>query len=851
MAKAGKKVINPETLRGIDAYEHADKQRADNPKIGAVKDDKKPDKIKTYAFDPNLDPSLEWAGKKEGLSFDVPTSAIHIHESIKPSKVLKPVQTIYANDKELDGQGYLFEEFDPVNRMKARAQALSYYQHGVNWTNRLIAGDSLVIMNSLLEKEGMAGQVQMVYIDPPYGIKYGSNFQPFTNDVSFKSSEKDEDLSQEPEMIKAFRDTWELGIHSYLSYLRNRLLMTRELLSESGSVFVQIGDENVHLIRILCDEIFGPENFVSQITIKKGSVMFAKKLLNSATFYIIWYAKNKEHIKFKTLFSTKEQQDFADTCGSHLWCENIDTKDTLRISPEDRKNIDKFLMLHPGYKLFGTWSLNAQGVEKQQGYLYEGKKYYPPRGTQWKTSFPQGLDDLKKNNRLQIEGETLRVKLYYDDYPISKINNLWTGIGAVNSKIYVVQTSTELPKRCMLMTTDPGDLVLDITCGSGTTAYVAEQWGRRWITCDTSRIALELAKERLITATFDYYKLKHPDIGVSGGFIYKTAPHVTIGDITNGNASESEILYDQPEIDKTKVRVSGPFTVEALPAPIGITDAVPLDETTSAAPDSSTMTTKQDNWRDELLKTGIVNKGGERIRFTRLEPMKVTTYFQAEGETTDGKHAVVCFGSENKVMDARYVYQALEESTKIFPHPDYVVIAAFQFGPEAKDLMATAAINSTVLNVQMNADLMTEDLRKGQRSSQSFWLIGQPDVSIVKHGSAKNRYKVIVNGFDYFDVKTGKVIPGGKNDIAMWMLDIDYDGLCVEPEQVFFPMGGKDGGWKKLAKTLKAEINPDLIEKYAGNESLWFNAKPNQPIAVKIIDNRGIESLRVLKVGKE
>ena len=682
----------------------------------------------------------------------------------------------------------------------------------------------------------MAGQVQMVYIDPPYGIKYGSNFQPFTNKRDVK--EKDEDLSQEPEMIKAFRDTWELGIHSYLSYLRNRLLLARELLSDTGSVFVQISDDNLNYVKDICNEVFGIDNYVNIIAFTKGSGLVSR-FLPSRVDYLLWYAKDKNKTKYHSLYKPRSFEDGS--ADRYCWLDFPDgtrrsmtkaEKNNIKLVPNDAKIYKPSGLLSQGNPIFP--------------FTYQGKTY----NQAWKTNL-KGLQNLAEHGRLHISANSLQYVRYFNDFSVMPITQLWDDTQGDVDKIYAVQTSVKVVQRCILMTTDPGDLVLDITCGSGTTAYVAEQWGRRWITCDTSRIALELAKERILTATFDYYKLQHPEQGIASGFVYKTVPHTTLKSIANNTPPETEILYDQPEVDKAKVRVSGPFTVEALPAPIGITDAVPLEENEAQAGNSSGMTIKQDNWRDELLKTGIVTKGGDRIRFTRLEPMKGTTYFQAEGETTEGKRAVVCFGSENKVMDARYVYQALEESTKIFPHPDYVVIAAFQFGPEAKDLLATAAINSTVLNVQMNTDLMTEDLRKGQRSSQSFWLIGQPDVSIIKHGSAKNRYKVVVNGFDYFDAKTGKIISGGKNDIAMWMLDIDYDGLCVEPEQVFFPMGGKDGGWKKLAKTLKAEIDPDLIEKYAGNESLWFNAKPNQPIAVKIIDNRGIEPHRVLKVGEE
>lgn len=397
------------------------------------------------------------------------------------------------------------------------------------------------------------------------------------------------------------------------------------------------------------------------------------------------------------------------------------------------------------------------------------------------------------------------------------------------------------------MFTDPGDIVLDITCGSGTTAYVAEQWGRRWITCDTSRVAIALAKQRLMTATFNYYKLAQESQGVGSGFVYQTVPHITLKSIANNEPAATETLYDQPEIDKSKVRISGPFTVEALPAPVVKT----LDDLDAA--DSAEVTTKQSDWREELKATGILGRGGARILFSRVEPLTGTKFLQAEAETKEEKprRAVVCFAGETKPMDSRMVAMALDEAETLRPTPQMIVFAAFQFDPEAaKDIDELNWQGVTVLKVQMNTDLMTDDLKKKRTSSQSFWLIGQPDVELIKDGRSKNTYKVKVHGFDYYDVKKGTVESGNANRIAMWMLDTDYDGMSIEPHQVFFPMGGSKDGWNKLARTLRAEIDEDLIEKYAGNESLWFELQPNTQIAVKIIDDRGIESLKVIRVGE-
>lgn len=826
--------IDVSKMRDIETYEHKNKKRTNNPPAGMAQHDTAPESKMTYAFDPHIDPTLDWAGKKEGLSFDVPTSSIHIHESIKPHKIIRAVQAI--GDDYQDPQISFFET--PVERMRRRRESIEFYRHGVDWTNRLITGDSLVIMNSLLEKEGMAGQIQMVYIDPPYGIKYGSNFQPFVDKRDVKDK-KDDDLTQEPEMIKAFRDTWELGIHSYLTYLRNRLLLARDLLSESGSVFVQISDENVHLVRCLCDEILGATNFISQITFQKTGSL-ASNLLGSTVDYIIWYAKDKTKAKYHQLYLDR---NIGDT--------SLDRYDYIELKNGQIQRLTRPQILGtekmPEGKRMRYTTLLSDGEtgSSNQSVIFNGEKFLPRHGKHWKTSV-EGINRLIEKNRIQKLGSTIWYKRYVNDFPVFPMNERWESLQIGVELSYVVQTSPLVIQRCMLMSTDPGDLVLDITCGSGTTAYVAEQWGRRWITCDTSRVAITLAKKRLMTATFDYYKLAHEEQGVAGGFVYKTVPHITLKSIANNEPPATETLYDQPEIDKTKIRISGPFTVEALPAPV----VKPLDEAFEITKDD---TAKQSDWRDELLMTGILGRGGAKIEFSRVEPLSGTTYLQAEAETKEDvpRRAVICFADETKPMDSRMVALALTEAEDLRPSPKLIIFAAFQFDPEAaKDIDNTNWSGVTCLKVQMNTDLMTEDLKKKRSSNQSFWLVGQPDVELIhiEKGKDKGKYKVKVNGFDYYNVKTGTVESGNSGRIAMWMLDTNYDGMSIEPMQVFFPLGGKKDGWNKLAKTLKAEINQELIEQYAGTESLPFTIDGGAMIAVKIIDDRGIESLKVLKV---
>jgi adenine-specific DNA-methyltransferase len=425
------------------------------------------------------------------------------------------------------------------------------------------------------------------------------------------------------------------------------------------------------------------------------------------------------------------------------------------------------------------------------------------------------------------------------------------------------------------MTTDPGDLVFDPTCGSGTTAYVAEQWGRRWITCDTSRVAVTLAKQRLMTAMFDYYELAHPAEGVGSGFNYKTVPHITLKSIANNEPPGQETLYDQPFIDKSRARVSGPFTVEAVPAPmvkplddisLYSDQQIPADESIARSGE----TLRHSQWRDELLRTGIRGKHGQFILFSRVEPLPATRWLHAEAETkpndrgsdsvredrdTFGQpvRAAISFGPEHAPLDQRQVGLAIEEAQLLVPKPRIIVFTAFQFDPEAaKDIDETDWPGVTLLKAQMNADLLTEDLKKKRASNESFWLIGQPDVRVekIKEGEDQGKYRVEVLGFDYYNTKTGIIESGGNEKIALWMLDTDYDGRSLFPKQVFFPMAGETDGWSRLAKNLKAEIDPDLIESYRGTISLPFETGDNRRIAVKIIDDRGIESLKILEVEK-
>ncbi len=883
----------------IEQYEHKDKERLNNPPVGLV--DAHTDngglKKKKYEYDPHLDPQLQWAGKAEHTSFEVPTVSLHVHERIDPRRIIEQVRLDDAvrtgSDSDRVLQPSLFE-----TEKKPLREAIEFYKHKDAWSNRLIAGDSLLVMNSLLEKEGMAGKVQMVYFDPPYGIKYGSNFQPFVNKRDVKDG-KDEDLTAEPEMIKAFRDTWELGIHSYLSYLRDRLLLAKELLHESGSIFVQISDENVHKVRSLLDEVFEKKNQVATIAWKKGTPI--SKTIRNAFNYLLWYSKDYDACANKTKKLYFERTGIEGTTEDPkklaLWGEFADGE-IRTLTTDEKRNIRS---TSEKAKIFRVDKIIERGSEEDKifDFSFEGETHRPKTGYQWRGD-PAQMDVLLKANRILKTKDGFGFKFFVSDFPIIELTNFWDDTaGNISDMTYVVQTNEKIIQRCLLMTTDPGDLVLDITCGSGTTAFVAENWGRRWITCDTSRVATALAKQRLMTADFDYFELAHPDEGVGSGFKYKTVPHITLKSIANNEPAPQETLYDQPFVDNKKQRVTGPFTVEAVPSPGTRTpssamsaegtndpdtaDAAYADEGVRVPSDSSIArsgeTLRQSEWIDRL-KDGIRGKGGAKIEFSRVELLAGTHYLQAEAETrvssptvregssqptgaltdvraTDTeadrpKRVVICFGPEHAPLEQRLVELALAEANTLIPKPEIVLFCAFQFDPEArKDIEETNWPGVQLLEAQMDADLQTDDLKKKPRdkTNPGFWLIGQPD---VRHKIlADGLVQISVHGFDYYDPRVGNVVTsedyaarGETPPIAMWMLDPDYDDRSLFPTQVFFPMAGNKEGWAKLAKNLKAEIDEEKIEAFRGTVSLPF--KPGRKVAVKIIDARGIESLKII-----
>ena len=817
------------------------------------------------------DPELYWMHKygpgddQRALRIDI--RSLYRHEHVEPERLIARLYALKAqaarqNDlftAELHGNPLAIDELE---------KPASYYKRHDAWRNRLIQGDSLLVMTSLLEREGMAGQGQCIYIDPPYGIKYGSNWQMRLNDRTVKDG-ADDHLSGEPEVIKAFRDTWELGIHSYLSYLRDRLLVARELLSASGSCFVQISDENVHLVRSLMDEVFGSENFVAQITAVKTSAQETHRLPQVCDL-VLFYAKNEPEMKFRKLWLPK---DLREPGVADYNCVELTSGSRRRMTRDEQED---WTLLPSGARPYSEDNLTSArpaGGSDVTAFLWGGATYSPGKGT-FKTGKP-GLDRLSEANRLAPRGTSLRYVRFFDDFPYRPLANFWTDArfsSRSEDKVYVVQTAARLIERCILLTTDPGDLVLDPTCGSGTTAHVAEQWGRRWITSDTSRIALNIAKTRLMTATYPWYTLEDAAGGdIRHGFKYKRVPHVTLKSIANGEPPEAETLFDQPEVDKKKLRVAGPFTVETLQG----FEPLPPEALATAHTRAADVQRFADRVFEHLKHAGIKNGlKNETAVFNRVdainEQMGDGGALHAEGwyeSRKDGaaseRKAYFHIGPQFGTVSKKAVNDAILACRRR-ADADWLVILGFGFESDVDNRSVTVKLGSfEVTKVRMHDDLMQDGLIKKDKKAASFVTIGEPDIATVPAALADGSKGVAVEirGLDLYDPITDEVKPRNVADIAYWMVDEHYDGSNFVATQVFFCGGDHDefDRWKKglsalaladtkarVEKTLKLELDDEAFGRVYGHRSHPIEVRPGRRVAVRVISQFGEESTKVL-----
>ncbi|XDE63454.1 site-specific DNA-methyltransferase [Arthrospira platensis BEA 1257B] len=796
------------------------------------------------------EPFLNWSGKAERSSLEVPTLPLFVHERLSTRAIIETLKSHEIGGDQLN----LFDLFnDP--QWSITDQILRAYEYQGNWVNRMILGDSLITMNSLVQYEGMAGKVQMIYMDPPYGVKFGSNFQPFVKKRDVKHNE-DEHFTREPEMVKAYRDTWELGLHSYLSYLRDRLLLARELLTESGSVFVQISDENVHHVREIMDEVFGEENFVSIIQFQKTGGA-AAKLLPKTVDYIIWYAKNVINVKYNQLYISRKVGDTS-----------LDRYDQILLADGSTRRLSQDEILGnqalPEGKRYQLTSLISGGATSTpQEFHFNDKAYRPRSGTHWKTTV-KGLAKLAFKNRIEVMGTVLRYRRYVDDFPVIPINDRWDSTQLGVGLIYVVQTSPEVIQRCLLMTTDPGDIVLDITCGSGTTAYVAEQWGRRWITCDVSRVPLALARQRLLTATFPWYELKDGN-SPSGGFVYKRkqnkkgeevggiVPHITLKSIANDEPPAEEILVDRPEVDNSIVRVCSPFTIEGtIPPPVDMenqeepeTEAVVIENSRSYEQRMLEILRKSPILHLPQNRTIRLYQVRETARSRNLSAEAMTQATDLEiAETSETEEAIAfLFGPENGAIAERTVFEAAREAhSKKYAHLFVIGFAisaiARQFVEHCQDTMSIPATY-----IQATPDLLMGDLLKHMKSSQIFSVCGLPEIKV--HRTEDGKYQVELLGLDVFDPTTMEVESQPGKNVPAWFLDTDYNGLCFHVNQAFFP---RTSAWEGIKKALKGTYDDEVWEHLAGTKSAPFEPGEYKEIAVKVIDDRGNELLVTEKI---
>jgi adenine-specific DNA-methyltransferase len=835
-------------------------------------------KTMLYPRDPSLDPQLVWKGKDEQDRKDlaVPVVPIYIQEKIHPQAIIDSLprkeQEPGAPDLFADFNG-LPEEFD---------QRVDFYRHEGHWSNRMILGDSLLVMTSLAEKEGLKGKVQCIYIDPPYGIKFGSNWQVSTRKRDVKDG-KAEDASRQPEQVRAFRDTWKLGIHSYLSYLRDRLVVARELLTETGSVFVQIGDENVHHVRELMDEVFGAENFCAQIVFKKTGAS-TDELLASGQDHLLWFGKDRSVVKYRQLFRMRSLGQ--DGTEEYMFVELV-TGVRRRATSEELAGI---AALPPGARAFRYTTQTsshhyAQGTEP---YSFQGRSFFP--GVRYWSTSPGGMKKCELAGRFVAREHELSYVRYLDDFPLLPLTTSWQDTmmsSRGEDKIYVVQSSAKVIARCLLMTTDPGDLILDPTCGSGTLAYAAELWGRRWITCDTSRVALALARTRLMAARYPYYLLadsldgsrKEAELAgsippqpktegdIRKGFVYKRVPHVTLKSIANNpeiregmpreeidaaiaRHADTEMLYDQPYEDKSTVRVTGPFTVESL-SPHRVLSVADDDMDGQVSQgeaeyqvDFTTMII------ENLRKAGVQNtKANERLKFISLNPYP-GVWLQASGEYTESdgkvKRVAISIGPEHGTVGPKQVNEAAKEAVQGIGF-DLLLVCGFAFDPHVAEEVKRYG-KLTVLPVRMNPDLwMGDELLKKTGAGNLFMVFGELTVDIRRQ---KDRKVVVeIKALDVYDPTTGQIRSSTTDDIACWFVDTNYNGESFFVRHAYFT--GAEEPYEKLKRALKADIDEAAWASLYSTTSHPFDPPETGKIAIKVINHYGDEVLEVYAICKE
>jgi len=760
--------------------------------------------------------------------------------------------------KLLQGKGEQPSLFADFNGLPSADAAYEWYQHAANWSNRLIHGESVRVMASLLARENMTGQVQMIYFDPPYGMGYKSNFQVSVN--SRETPEKAEGRPHDTRTIRAFRDTYERGIHSYLDLTLEKLILMRELLTDSGSLFMQIGDENVHRAAVLLDEVFGAENRVATIPFATTSSS-SSKTLPSVADYLLWYAKDEKTVEYHQLYEPLSRAEQIGHMSSYAMLELADGR-IRGLTAEERRDPDRHFPNDS--RLFRRVGLTSQGVSttgRSEPYVWNDKEYPCDPARHWAISH-EGLDRLADLGRLAaVEGGSLSWKRYENEVPGRRINNMWSQQAYASDQRYVVQTATSVIERCILMATDPGDLVFDPTCGSATTATAAEKWGRRWITCDTSPVAVSIARQRLATAVFPYWTLADSADGArqeaelsgndpadppeggwgddpAAGFVYERAPQVSASVLAYDLDPDPIMLVDQPRRKRAVTRVASPLTVESEQPWATVIPLEGSDDESVVAHDDFL----------EAVQSALLNhtvKGGRDsadITIRALEPWPGDSSghllaFKAIYTVDSGvaEHtAAVMVAAEDVTVPAEMIREAAREITDSAERADLLLTVAYAYAADAPPKVGRIQ----VARAQMNRDLMIREL-SDETGHEAFVIIGEPDIEISSDPSG--RITVEVKGYDTFDPATGNAAAGGPDDVACWMIDTDHDGESFFARRIHFPGASNDRQIKKLLKELGKNADNAELEALTAMRSAPFDPPERAQIAVKIITATGME----------
>jgi adenine-specific DNA-methyltransferase len=762
-------------------------------------------------MDPLVDPALFWAGKRNRR--DLSILPLQRNEVVAESRIARIIERARRESSEPTSdaeQGVLFADLEKTLREGDKNRRVEFYTHDEGWRNKLISGDSLAVMESLLHYEQLQGKVQMIYVDPPYGVQYDSNFQQRVDSTKNDGKDRADDVLA----IKAYNDTWALGIHSYLSYLQERLYLCRELLGESGSIFVQMGEDHVHLVRALMDEVFGKANYISEIDFYKTSGKGGGGL-DAVYDTLLWYAKAKPSMKYRELYVSRadhtlvEQYTLLELPGGAV----------RSLTDAERRGLEP---LPIGARRFKPADISSQGKSAggSKPVDFGGRPYELPPNTHWKTS-AAGMRRLAEIGRLHPIGKRLTYKRFADDFPLTTYTNIWDDTiisGFAAPKLYAVQTSPKVIERCVLMTTDPGDLVMDPTCGSGTTAYCAEKFGRRWITCDTSRVASNVARQRLLASVFDHYRTRNGT--PASGFFYRAVDHVTLKSLAYDLEPEKIDLVDQPESDPTALRVTGPFEVLTL-------GRYSLDDWKGVVSDGTPDSSRMENYIGVIVRLYRRDAG--------LSPSTGTVHAVVESpEESLG----ISVGPISGRVTARQIYEAARDAANSGLSEVHILGWAFEANVGEVRAETQADSNVRVELVMIRPDSLAEGL-KVTRPETLFSPMALPDLEVVDSG--EGRVAIVLRGIAVYNRsrRTTDYSAADAGYVSAWYLDEDYDGDCFVDCQMFFDFKRKPA----LERTLGIEIDADEWRLKQVSEP--FLPGKYRRVAVKVVDVFGNESTAI------